>query len=127
MLIVRLGVLASLAMSSLLLGLAMARSSMDYTEFAKYGTSEWLYFVCNIGILVAICAWPWMRAFAIASDEGQRIRAISFSVLAIVLAALFYCPISSAPIDGIGYYFISCVLLIWLLYPLTRIASRFST
>ena len=113
-------VVASLVLSTLVLSCATAFSKMSYSEFAKYGASEWVQFAFVYSIVFIIFAWPWLRAFAVANANGQQSRVVAFSVIAVVLCGLFYQPILTAPTEGIGYYLVICLFLIWLAYPLTR-------
>ncbi len=114
-------VVISMLLSWLILTFATAKSSMSFGEFQQYSGSEWIRFAFIYSFALALCSWPWIKTFRLASLESQRDRALGFAVLAVVLCAAFYVPISTAPAEGIGWYVIVCIALVWLSYPLSRL------
>lgn len=70
-------------------------------------------------VVGAGCAWPWMRAYFAPASDANDMSVMAFSVLAfIAIAALAY-PISTAPAEGVGWYTIIAVGLVWVVYWIT--------
>lgn len=74
-------------------------------------------FVGNVAValaIAAICGWPWFVAFYKAATPSARVGANIFSFAAAGAAAAFYSPIRTAPSEGVGYYVILFVLVVWI-------------
>jgi len=74
-------------------------------------------------IVSVICGIPWFRLIFSKSKNNQMPRKVGFSILSFCIALLFYSSIATAPMEGIGYNILFCVLLILIVYPITRILN----
>lgn len=70
-------------------------------------------------VIAAICGWPWLLAFLLSPSPRNDARRYVFSLLAVIIAAVFYLPISTGRDFTIGAYTIICILVIWVAYPVT--------
>lgn len=86
-----------------------AFSSTSSSGLTHYNAEDWFGLLC----VSAFLAWPWQKAFVFASDLEGTNSAFFFSYTSVVIATLFYSPISNAPAEGVGYNIIFCMLLIW--------------
>jgi hypothetical protein len=74
-------------------------------------------------IVSVVCGWPWLLAFIAGDSSGQKVRAVAFAVIAVVIAAHTAVSISGAPSEGVGYSLILGIFLVWLCYPVLRVLS----
>ena len=116
-------VACSLLLSGAIISAALWSTPAVRHQVSGYSSNEWQKAIGVLLPILAACSWPWFVAFGRAfSERGIRSSTV-FAVAGVVLSALFYSPISSAPSEGIGYYVIVFVLLAWVAYPLSLIAK----
>ncbi len=116
MYLVRITILTSLILSTFVLGRAIGASP----NFSGEPTINHAIAYFQLAALYCMLMWPWFRAFIIANRKGQQPRVIIFSVVALSICALFYKQISTAPVEGKGYYLLFCLIIIWIIYSLSR-------
>jgi hypothetical protein len=115
----------SFALSTAIIGAALwsvPSVRIEFSDAAYLSPVQWLRVAEVLLPLLALCSWPWVaalaRAFRVPGDPAPLV----FAVVGILLAAVFYVPISGAPAEGIGYNVIFFVLLAWIAYPLSLLA-----
>jgi len=64
-------------------------------------------------LISVVCGWPWLRAY-VAASRNNEVPAVVFGVASLAIAGAFFSPIRTAPVEGVGWYVILCVLAIWL-------------
>ena len=68
---------------------------------------------------VVVCGWPWLVAFRAAKHVQNNFSTVLFAALGASIPLFFANSISSAPAEGVGWYSIFSVLLIWCAYAFT--------
>ena len=109
----RIATVGSFLLSAALVGRAFWSTPAMRGEVARNGAQSVIVFM----VLLLCCSWPWFRAYSRSASDGQSAFAWLFSVVAVALCAAFTSPIANAPAEGLGYYVLFCVLLVWLTYP----------
>lgn len=115
-------VLSLLACSSIIFAALLSTSAMQ-GEVSHYKNTDWLGLFAISAFLIWAISWPWKKAFLLAAKPEGKIQAIAFSLIAVVIAGLFYSPILHAPAEGVGYNVIFCILVIWVSYPISKAFS----
>ncbi len=110
--IVRIAVVASFLLTVLILCWALLSTSSMRYQFR----SEPAGTVMALAVGVLVCGWPWFKAFSVACREDLSIAALVFAGSSVAITGAFASLIASAPAEGIGWYTIICILLIWAAY-----------
>ena len=112
----RLIVVLSLLLSALLIvGALVCAPEM---KFRYLSGMERLVGVPTFVLLLGVVGWPWVVAFFLANKPRARIGAKVFACAAVVGAALFFWPISTASVEDMDYFVLFYLLGVWTVGPL---------
>lgn len=84
---------------------------------------NWSTTILPIVSISIFCGFPWFKLILTEFDICHVPRKIGFSIFSFCIALFFYEPISKAPAEGVIYNTLFCVLLILIVYPITRILN----
>jgi len=77
--------------------------------------------ISTIVTFSVVLGMPWFRLVFSKLHDGKVERKFAFSILSFSIALCFYPIISEAPEEGIGYNMVLCILIILVVYPITKI------
>ena len=105
---------------SLLISSAIAFFALTRTPSVQHELANHLWPTLGMIAILFLAFLPWFLSYSKAQMPGEQGPVWVFSILAMLICAGFYVPMSTSPAEGIGYAIIECLVVVWIVYAIAR-------